>query len=265
MADEMHWRTPEEIVGLGLERAQVVMMNEAHDGARRCTRTRVIGRRILPAAHAGGVRHMALEALTPDVAEACNRTRRLADDGLGYLAQPDMQALIQAALDLGWTVWPYEADSARWLAARHGLKEPLDAATLAAYQAERLTLAFTNWREQQQAENLFAIKQALPPSEKLLVWCGNGHLTKVAVQEWQPMGYRWQGLGGDTAFAIDQSVTVNFEFRRSAAQPNPVELFREELEALGGTAGLLNADAPPCLRLPPGVEATLFSVHNDLE
>lgn len=265
MVDEMHWRTPAEIMSLGLERAQVVMMNEAHDGAKRCIRTRVIGRRILPVAHAGGVRHLALEALTPDVAETCNRTRRIADGGPGYLAQPEMQALIQAALDLGWTVWPYEADSARWLAERHGLTEPLDVATVAAYQAERQTLAFTNWREEQQAQNLLTISQTLPPSEKLLVWCGNGHLTKVAVQEWQPMGYHWQRLGGDTAFAIDQCLTVNFDFRRSATQPNPVEPFRRELEALGGTAGLLNADGPPSLRLFQGVDATLFSVHNDLE
>jgi hypothetical protein len=28
----------------------------------------------------------------------------------GYLAQPDMRALMQAALDLGWTLVPYEAD-----------------------------------------------------------------------------------------------------------------------------------------------------------
>src|SRR5690349_8363322 len=101
MDNNIVWRTPEELVTVGFARSRLVLMNEAHNGARRCVRTRMIGRRCLPAAHAAGVRHLAMEALYPPYAEACNRTRTVPADGGGYLGQPDMQALIQAALDLG--------------------------------------------------------------------------------------------------------------------------------------------------------------------
>jgi hypothetical protein len=59
------WRTPEQLVALGIRRSRVVMMNEAHDGLRRCVRTRRVGQRVLPAAHDAGVRYLAMEALNP--------------------------------------------------------------------------------------------------------------------------------------------------------------------------------------------------------
>jgi hypothetical protein len=40
------WRSPEEIVEIAFERASVMMMNEAHNGWKRCIRTRQIGQRI---------------------------------------------------------------------------------------------------------------------------------------------------------------------------------------------------------------------------
>jgi hypothetical protein len=67
------------------------MMNEAHSGMQRCVRTREIGRRLLPAAHAAGVRHMAMEALYGP-----------------YLKQGDMAAFVDAAEELGWRLIPYE-------------------------------------------------------------------------------------------------------------------------------------------------------------
>jgi hypothetical protein len=76
------------------------MLNEAHDGLTRCVRTRRVGRQLLPSAHAMGVRHLAMEALQPGDAEAANTTRRPPDAADGYLAQPDMAALIQAAWNL---------------------------------------------------------------------------------------------------------------------------------------------------------------------
>jgi hypothetical protein len=104
------WRTPQELVEEGFRRSRVVMLNEAHDGLTRCVRTRRLGRQVLPSAHAMGVRHLAMEALQPGDAEAANTSRRPPDTAHGYLAQPDMAELIQAALALGWTLWPYEAD-----------------------------------------------------------------------------------------------------------------------------------------------------------
>jgi hypothetical protein len=84
-------RTPEELLEIGFSRSRVVMMNEAHSGMRRCVRTREIGLRLLPAAHAAGVRHMAMEALYGP-----------------YLAQADMAALVGSAEELGFRLIPYE-------------------------------------------------------------------------------------------------------------------------------------------------------------
>jgi hypothetical protein len=88
----MELRTPEDLLTVGFSRSRVVMMNEAHDGMKRCKRTREIGLRVLPAAHAAGVRHLAIEAL------------RGSD-----FAQPDLQRLVDGAEELGWKVIPYEA------------------------------------------------------------------------------------------------------------------------------------------------------------
>lgn len=90
----MELRTPEELLAIGFGRSRVVMMNEAHNGMQRCVRTRVIGRRLLPAAHESGVRHLAMEALYGP-----------------YLAQPDMRRLTDGADELGWTLIPYEVSS----------------------------------------------------------------------------------------------------------------------------------------------------------
>jgi hypothetical protein len=88
----MDLRTPEELLAIGFSRSRVVMMNEAHHGMKRCVRTRQIGRRLLPAAHAAGVRHFAIEALYSH-----------------SFTQPDMQRLVDGAEELGWRVIPYEA------------------------------------------------------------------------------------------------------------------------------------------------------------
>jgi hypothetical protein len=88
----MDLRTPEELLAIGFSRSRVVMMNEAHHMMKRCVRTREIGLRLLPVAHAAGVRHLAIEALSSH-----------------SFAQPDMQRLVDGAEELGWKVIPYEA------------------------------------------------------------------------------------------------------------------------------------------------------------
>jgi hypothetical protein len=45
-----------------LGHSRLVLMNEAHSGFARCVRTRELGRELLPVAHAGGVRHLVMEA-----------------------------------------------------------------------------------------------------------------------------------------------------------------------------------------------------------
>jgi hypothetical protein len=85
-------RTPEELLAIGFTRSRVVMMNEAHNGMQRCVRTRDVGVRLLPVAHAAGVGHLAMEAL-----------------GGPYPTQPDLRRLVNEAEELGWRLIPYEA------------------------------------------------------------------------------------------------------------------------------------------------------------
>jgi hypothetical protein len=219
------WRTAEELVAIGFERSRVVMMNEAHHMLLRSVRTREMGRRILPAAHDAGVRHLAMEALFPQFATAANETRALPEVGGGYLSQPEMRMLIEEALALGWTLIPYEVDT--WP------PPELDPGTREA----------ANWRDEQQARNLVAALEALPSAAPLLVWCGNGHLTKCAVPEWRPMGFCFAHLSGIEPFAVDQTRSVEFPGRVPDAAPW-VAAYADVLARPGGAAGFLAEDAP---------------------
>jgi hypothetical protein len=151
------WRSPEEIMEIAFQRASVVMMNEAHSGLKRCIRTRQVGQRILPVAHQAGVRHLAMEALFPTFTEKCNSTRYAPQKKEGYLSQPEMRSFIQIALDLGWSLISYEANSFQWLSAKYGLNflntdDPYKISNqLQQYQTDLLSKEFKNWREEQQA------------------------------------------------------------------------------------------------------------------
>lgn len=262
------WHTPEELVEIGFRRSRVVMMNEAHDGMMRCPRTREIGQRILPTAHRLGVRYLAIEALyPPSVAEESNRQRQLPEKtSNGYLNQPEMRALIQTALDLGWTLIAYEADMNQMP------------------KGYPLSQQVTNWREEAQACNLLASLQSIPPHAQMVVWCGNGHLTKdihhatmimhegkiipkpAEEPDWIPMGYRFKQLSGLDPFAIDQTVTVRFP-SMPTSQRHWYHAWLSQLEEKGGTAGFLKEEMPKSLShlAQRSVDAFLLSTHNDME
>jgi erythromycin esterase-like protein len=278
------WRSPEDLVRLGFERSRVVLMNEAHNGTLRCVRTREIGRRILPAAHKCGVRHFAAEAFFPAFVEQANTTRVLPAQEAGYLAQPEMRAFLQAALDLGWTLSPYEADAVAWLRQRFpadfaGLDAPLafqpdldqSADVLRRLSPHLQRMDYTNWREEQQARNLVAHLRSLPADARLLVWCGNSHLGKEPVRSgllgwpketWVPMGAHLRRLAGLDPFALDQTITVRFSPGRAIPAEGWLRAHADALAPHGGTAGFLRAEAPRTLRLPPGVDAVLLSLDN---
>ena len=88
---------PEELLAIGFDRSRVVMMNEAHDALKRCVRTREVGRRVLPAAHAAGVRHLAMEALPQGIDAQSDWSYALAQFESGYVAQPEMRQLIETS------------------------------------------------------------------------------------------------------------------------------------------------------------------------
>lgn len=266
------WRTPNELVTLGFARVPVVLMNEAHSGLARCVRTREVGRRILPAAHAAGVRHLAMEALHPAFAGAANRERLAPEAHLeSYLGQPEMRALIQAALDLGWTLHCYEADLGVWLQERHGYSVQrgpegeliLEPEWIERHRDELMSDEYTNWREEQQALNLLAVRALIGPEAKLLVWCGNGHLLGAEQGWWVPMGAHLVRRGCPL-FAIDQTVTVAFEGPGSTWRAELVERHAADLAAHGGTAGLVLAELPADAHPMRDVDAVMLSTDNTL-
>jgi hypothetical protein len=103
------WCSVEELTRLGFARSPVVMANEAHNGMTRCVRTREVGVRMIQAAHQAGVRRLAMETLPSPTNDAPEPIRAIPSRDPGYLAQPDMRRLITTALELGWSLWAYEA------------------------------------------------------------------------------------------------------------------------------------------------------------
>ena len=272
--DKRIWRSPEEMVEIGFQRSPVVMMNEAHSGMKRCICTRQIGKRILPVAHQAGVRGLAMEALFPAFAEYGNRTRQLMEGNLGYLSQPEMQDLIQTALDLGWTLIPYECDNFEWLSGKHGIDfsnadEKEKIRHWQQYQSEFTGLEFTNWREEQQALNIIKALDSLPAGARMLVWCGNNHHSKKAEDGWQPMGYQFQRHSGLDPFVIDQIPTVRFDPTDDFFETEFIPPFSEELAKHGGTAGFLMEEMPASFARfgfeGLGDDAVVVSTQNDLQ
>jgi len=221
------WGSVEELTRWGFTHAPVVMANEAHSGLTRCIRTREIGIRIIQAAHRAGVRRLAMEALRWPAGNSPGPIQAIPPIDGGYLAQPDMRRLIATALELGWSLWAYEA-----------------VIGTGKDQAELLSPEFTNWREGAQAQNLCQLLAAAP-EDPLLVWCGNGHASKHADGEWVPMGHHFTAISGIQHFVIDQAVTIDFPGH--GPQPWVQELLAalsDTLAAHGGTTGILRDQAP---------------------
>jgi hypothetical protein len=201
------------------------MMNEAHDGLKRSKRTRLIGRLVLPRAHAAGVRHLAAEALSASFAEKANRTRQVPEAEHGYLAQPDLRELLQAALDLGWALIAYEAESGQ----QPPFDDPVDA---------------VNWREAEQGTKLANAVLELGPDARVLVWCGNSHLSKQSGmgpggKEFKPMARVFWDRSELEPFSIDQTTTVDFDGTGSRGKPW-LERYEKQLrQSAAGALGLL--------------------------
>ena len=242
------WCPVEDLVRWAFAHAPVVMANEAHNGLARCVRTREVGVRMIQAAHEAGVRRLAMEALPHRRGEPQGPILAMPPGREGYLTQPDMQRLIGAALDLGWTLWAYEA---------------VFDVTPDTDQEHLRSMEFTNWREREQAANLGRLLNAAP-GEPLLVWCGNSHASTAEHEEWIPMGWHFHDMSGVDPFVIDQNVTVDFG---RGPQPWVRELLAslsDTLAAHGGTAGILRDQAPPPLADWVGIDALVVSTDNEM-
>jgi hypothetical protein len=204
---------------------------------------------MLPVAHEAGVRHLAMEALYPPFAEEANQSREVPAQRLGYLGQDDMRALIADALRLGWDLVAYECDFSR----RTG---------------DQRDIEFANWRDVEEARNLACFLEAQALETKLLVWCGHSHQRKTPQEYPGQRGTTWVRLGqrlgelGIEPFVIDQSVTVEYRWRR-APRREDVKRYKDELRAHGGTAGFLREEDPdPRWRDDLSADAWLLSLDN---
>jgi hypothetical protein len=242
------WCSVEELVKYGFARARVVMANEAHNGLARCIRTRDVGVRMIRAADEAGVRRLAMEALAWPTADVPGPIREIPAAGGGYLGQPDMRRLIAAALELGWSLWAYEAVLT--------MTADID-------PAEFRTMEFTNWRDHEQAANLYRLTAA-DPAEPLLVWCGNGHASKVKTDDWVPMGWHFRAMSGTDPFVIDQTVTVDWDDQPQPWVQELLDELGETLAAHGGTAGILRDQAPASLACRDYADAFVVSTENSL-
>jgi hypothetical protein len=241
------WCSVEELTRQAFDRARVVMANEAHNGLKRCVRTREVGVRMIQAAHDAGVRRLAMEALPWPHNGTPGPIRTMPQVAGGYLAQPDMRGLIGTALGLGWSLWAYEA--------------VMDEG---AHPANLLSLEFTNWREREQAVHLCEVL-SLAPAEPLLVWTGNGHATREVADEWVPMGHHFAKLAETGAFVIDQTVSVFMTTNGCKDwMQDLLASLAETLAGHGGTAGILREHAPPPLDSFHGVDALIVSTDNGM-
>jgi hypothetical protein len=241
------WCSVEELTQWGFAHAPVLMANEAHSGMQRCVRTRVVGARMVRAAHEAGVRRLAMEALPWRRGGEPGPIREIPPVSGGYLDQPDMRALMTTALDLGWTLWAYDA-----------IIEPKPGQDHAGF----LTMEFTNWREREQAQNLCRVLAAAP-GEPLLVWTGNSHAAKEATGEWIPMGCHFPGLSGIDPFVVDQTVSVDFGHGAGDWHRELLDRLSGTLAAHDGTAGILCEQAPEWLAGWPA-DAVIVSTDNAL-
>jgi hypothetical protein len=239
--DEIKLISVQKIIDYAFQDSQIVMMNEAHSGQKRNIRTRIIGQLVLPKAYSHGVRYLAMEALTTSFAEEANLTCKLPEEnsGFSYLNQLEMRELMQLALDLGWTLVAYEANVK--------LEPEFES-----------TLEEINWREKQQAKNLHGLLNTIGSKEKLLIWCGNGHLAKEPGStpdgKFFPMGYQFWEVTGIEPFIIDQSITVDF-FENSNRFENWKSYEKELKKNPYGTLGFISSTK----------SANVISIHNSLE
>ena len=241
------WCSVEELTRHAFDQEHVVMANEAHNGLTRCVRTREVGVRMIHAAHGAGVRRLAMEALPWPDNGAPGPLSSIPQVATGYLAQPDMRRLIGTALELGWSLWAYEAVIEQ-----------------RAHPPDLLGLEFTNWREREQALNLCQI-HSLAPAEPLLVWTGNGHATREALDEWVPMGHHFAELAGTGAFVIDQAISIFMTANDCDDwMRHLLASLTDTLAAHGGTAGILREHSPPPLDTFTGVDAVILSTNNEM-
>lgn len=153
---------------------RLVLINEAHHDPH----TRELTLALLPRLKAAGFTHFAMEALGDTDTELATRGYPLQSSGSEYLHEPLLGEIARKALQLGFVVVPYEADSAT-----------------------------TAGRESGQARNLYQRVFAAHPGARLFVHAGYAHIDKAKgrLGNVAPMAAELARLTGIEPLSIEQT------------------------------------------------------------
>lgn len=161
---------------------QVVMFNEEH----RTSAQRAFMHEVLAGLRRLGFTHLALETLSEDHATLAARGYPSLDSGF-YTQDPIFGDLVRRALELGFTLVPYEA-SHESMRPRAEDRSPIDR---------------DNRREREQARNLMERTVALDPTARVVVFAGRGHIAEQAAGAWTPMASIFRAESGIDPLTIN--------------------------------------------------------------
>lgn len=171
--------TPNDALSVVVQKAansRAVFINEAHH----VPQHRVFTRELLEALYKQGFRYFASETLAEYDASLNERGYPLLKETGYYTDEPLYGDLIRKALELGYTVVPYESQ---------GMDES------------------QNEREAAQARNLMERVFRNDPAAKLVVHAGYGHIDEQGDGGWLPMAKVFKQLSGIDPLTIEQTST----------------------------------------------------------
>jgi hypothetical protein len=222
--------------------ARVVMLNERHHAAA----DRLLPLALLAPLRARGYRYLAAEAFDArDTAlfagPGARPYARVGASGV-YTDDPVFGAVVREAVRLGYTLVPYEADSAGLAHAADGL----DSAAAAALTGQAR-------RDRAQARALYARTLGADSSARVLVHAGFGHVQEEPTRGWTPMAHYFRALSGVNPVTVDQTALAE---RGTAGGAHPAR--RAALAAgLAGPAPVVLADGAGRPLAPAGYHVDL--------
>jgi hypothetical protein len=170
------WRTADAAAAIArlAQGRRLVLINEAHHDPH----TRELTLALLPRLKAEGFTHFAMEALGDGDTQLASRRYPLWNSGSEYLHEPLLGEIARRALQLGFVVVPYEADSTT-----------------------------TEGRESGQARNLYRRVFADHPDARLFVHAGYAHIDKAKGRLGKaiPMAAELARLTGIEPLSIEQT------------------------------------------------------------
>jgi tetratricopeptide (TPR) repeat protein len=187
---------------------QVIFINEAHN----IPSHRAFSSQLLDVLYENGFRYFAAETLNSFDTNLQDRGYPLLNKSGYYTNEPLYGDLVRIALRLGYTIVPYESEIP--------CKNPitLDDAITKEHKSDTFDWKCQNFREYNQALNLFDRILKNDPKAKIFVHAGYGHVKKIGTKSWTPMGEYFQRLTGISPYVIDQETMREHSAREFESQ-----------------------------------------------